>query len=72
MGQVAQTQVGVAAGLYSMIRFAGGVLGVTLGGVLLQQGLDRQLTSVDAYHRVYWFLAGVGFVGVLAGLTLRE
>ena len=72
MGQVPQTQVGVAAGLYSMIRFAGTVLGITLGGVLLQQGLDRELSTVDAYHRVYWFLAGIGFTGVLVGLTLRE
>jgi EmrB/QacA subfamily drug resistance transporter len=72
MGQVPQTQTGVAAGLYSMIRFAGTVLGITLGGVLLQQGLDREMAAVDAYHSVYWFLAGVGFLGVLIGLTLRE
>jgi MFS family permease len=72
MGQVPQTQVGVAAGLYSTIRFAGTVLGITLGGVLLQQGLDRELSTVDVYHRVYLFLAGVGFVGILVGLSLRE
>jgi len=72
MGRVPQTQTGVAAGLYSMIRFAGTVLGITLGGVLLQQGLDQGLMPVNAYHRVYWFLAGVGLIGVMAGLTLRE
>jgi DHA2 family multidrug resistance protein len=72
MGRVSRTQTGVAAGLYSMIRFAGTILGITLGGVLLQQGLDQALVPADAYHRVYWFLAGLGFLGVLTGLTLRE
>ena len=72
MGQVPQTQMGLAAGLYSMIRFFGIVLGTTLNGVLLQQGLDQGLPTVDAYQRVYWFLAGVGFLGIVVGFTLQE
>jgi predicted MFS family arabinose efflux permease len=72
MGQVTQAQMGVAAGLYSMIRFGGMMLGTTLEGVLLQQGLDRGLPTAEAYQMVYWLVAGVGLLGVIVGVTLRE
>ncbi len=72
MGQVPQVQMGVAAGLYSMIRFGGTVLGTALGSVLLQQGLDRGLAPIDAYHLVFGFLAAVALSGVLVGARLQE
>lgn len=71
MGGVPQEEMGVAAGLYSMIRFFGTVLGITLGGVLLRQGLGGGLPAIDAYRMVYWFIASVGALGALIGLTLR-
>ncbi len=55
-----------------MIRFFGTVLGTTLGGVLLQLGLDSGLSTTDAYQAVYWVIAGVASLGVVVGLTLRE
>ena len=65
-------QAGVAAGLYSMIRFAGTVFGTALTGVILQQGLDRGLSVLDAYQGVYWVIAAVALVGATLGATLRE
>lgn len=72
MGQIAQEEAGLAAGLYSMVRFTGTMLGPTMGGVVLQQGLDRSLLPIDAYQTVFWFIAGVAVLGVVSGLGLRE
>lgn len=72
MGKIPQEQVGIAAGLYSMMRFAGTVLGATLAGVVLQQGLNRSLLPIEAYQMVFWLMAGVAGLGVVLGLGLRE
>lgn len=72
MRKVPQTQLGVAAGLYRMIGVSGMVLGATLGGVLLQWGLDRALLPIDAYHIVFWLIAPVALLGAIVGLTLKE
>jgi MFS family permease len=69
---VPQRRIGVAAGLYSMIRFCGTVLGAALQGVLLQHGLDRGLLAVDAYHGCFWFIVGVALLGVMMALKLHE
>jgi len=69
---VPQRRIGVAAGLYSMIRLCGTVLGAALQGVLLQQGLDRGLLAVDAYHGCFWFVAAIALPGVILALRLRE
>ncbi len=71
MVDVPAGQSGVAAGLYSMIRFAGLVFGTALGGVILQQGLDRLLTPVEAYQIVYLFIAGVALLGAGLGVGLK-
>lgn len=47
-------QTGTAAGVYSMIRFAGIVLGTSLAGVLLQLRLDGSTPVLDAYQSVFW------------------
>jgi MFS family permease len=71
-GGMPQAHMGTAAGVYSMIRFGGAMLGATLGGVLLQSGLDRGLSPVDAYQPVFGLIAGVALVGAVIGLTVRE
>jgi len=71
-GGMPQAHMGTAAGVYSMIRFGGAMLGATLGGVLLQGGLDRGLSPVDAYQLVFGLIGGVALVGAVIGLTLRE
>jgi MFS family permease len=72
MGGIAPDQTGMAAGLYSMFRFGGTVLGTALGGVVLQYGLDRYLLTIDAYQMVFWFIAAVATLGVVIGWGLQE
>jgi MFS family permease len=72
MTRVSERQTGVAAGLYSMLRFGGSLFGTALGGVVLQSGLDRQLIPFEAYQIVFWFIAGVALIGTLMGFGLRE
>ncbi len=65
-------QTGIAAGLYSMVRFAGMVLGPAVGGVVLQNGLNQALTELQAYQVVFGVSAGVALAGVVTGWRLRE
>jgi EmrB/QacA subfamily drug resistance transporter len=72
LGGIAPEQTGVAAGIYSMTRFAGSMLAVALAGVILQTGLDRGLPLLDAYQAVFIFLAATGIAGVLITSRLRD
>lgn len=81
MSGIPDEQTGVAAGLYSMIRFAGAILGTALSGVLLQQRLvtitsaaivGENVAFVAAYQGVFWFVAGVAMLGALFGYWLKE
>ncbi|GAB4569273.1 MAG: DHA2 family efflux MFS transporter permease subunit [Anaerolineae bacterium] len=72
MGGVAPDEMGIAAGVYSTIRFGGSVLGTALGGVLLQRGLDLGLAPAAAYHAVFWMIAAVAASGALLGSRLRD
>lgn len=65
-------QTGIAAGLYSMGRFAGMVLGPAVGGVVLQNGLNQALTELQAYQMVFAVSAGVALVGIVTSWRLRE
>lgn len=70
MADIPDEQTGVAAGLYSMIRFAGAILGTALSGVLLQMALTDNAAVVAAYQQVFWFVAGVALLGLLLGMLL--
>lgn len=72
LGHMTQAQVGAAAGLYSMIRFAGAMVGTALAGVILQTHLDLAWPIIDAYQQVFLFFALSGLIGILTGFTLRE
>jgi MFS family permease len=72
LSKIPQAQSGAAAGLYSMIRFTGTVLGTALGGVLLQQGLDQAVLPAEAYQVVFWCIAGVALLGVVIGWGMNE
>lgn len=72
VGNISNAQMGAATGLYSMIRFAGAMVGTALCGVILQHFLDQGLPVIEAYQRSFLFLAGAAFVGVLLGFTLQE
>lgn len=73
MEGIAESETGTAAGLYSMIRFAGIVLGTALAGVMLQMGLEEGGLVLDAYQMVYKMFALVAILGVgLAWLPQGE
>lgn len=72
MHGIASEESGAAAGLYSMIRFAGGILGVALAGVMLQQSLQTADTTVAAYQFVFWLYVAVGVVATAVSWGVRE
>lgn len=63
---------GAAAGLYSMIRFWGMMLGTALAGVLLQTLLDRGMTALTSYRDAYAATIVVGMIGIITVATLKE
>lgn len=71
MSDVPQTQAGAAAGLFSMIRFSGSIVGTTLAGVLLRQSLGYSGLPVTAYQMVFGAVAVVAMVGALLAVRLK-
>ncbi len=71
MAAVSSEQMGMAAGVYSMVRFLGTAVGTTLVGVILQYGLERW-TVLQAYQLVYWFIAIMALLAVVVGWGIRE
>lgn len=69
---IRKEQMGEAAGIYGMIRFIGAICGTALAGVILKLFLDQQLPTIAAYQNVFLFFVGVGVLGVLSSLGLRE
>jgi MFS family permease len=72
MQGVETAETGAAAGLYSMIRFAGQILGVAVAGVVLQQQLLLAPTPIEGYQTVFWLYAGVAVLATLIGLGIGE
>jgi len=70
---VSHDKAATAAGLYSMIRFAGSMLGAAIGGIILAVGVERAGASVGGFRPAFVFLLVVGVAGVLSafGLTRR-
>ena len=72
LGGIPDEQSGAASGVYSMVRFAGSMLSTAIAGVILQTGLDSGLATIQAYQVVYGVLAGLGLLGTLTALRLRQ
>jgi EmrB/QacA subfamily drug resistance transporter len=72
LGHVADQQMGMAAGLYSMSRFAGAAAGTALGGVILQQAFDRGLSLIAAYQVTFLIFALLASTGIIAAFGLHE
>ena len=72
MGTVDEVDRGAAAGVYSMLRFVGAVIGTSLSGVLLQHHLDEGIGVVAAYQGTFVMLAVFPLVGILAAQSLKE
>jgi MFS family permease len=71
MSDIPQRQAGAAAGLFSMIRFSGSILGSTLAGVLLRQTMGSSLLPITAYQMVFGAVAGVALVGAVLAVRLQ-
>lgn len=72
MSKIPPEQVGMAAGLYSMVRFGLGTLGVALAGVVLQYGLNQSIPVIEAYQFTFWLIAGIALSGIVIAWYLRE
>jgi len=73
MHNMEDAEMGVAAGLYSMIRFVGMAIGTALSGVLLQNYLNQSLPLIEAYQSTFLFFAGSALCGLaLAAVGLRK
>jgi EmrB/QacA subfamily drug resistance transporter len=72
MRDIPDEQMGSAAGLYSMLRFAGVVVGVALAGMLLQTQLDAGQPAPVAYRAVFLLFALISLVAIAAAAGLRE
>ncbi len=71
MDHVPQKESGTAAGIYSMGRFFGSIIGTTLIGVFLQEAL--MLTDVQhAYNLAFWFASSVAVIGIVVVSRVRE
>ena len=72
MSEIPDAKVGVAAGVYSFIRFSGMAIGTALAGVLLENLLAEDVAPVAAYQTAYLCFAVVSLVGVAVGMGLRR
>ena len=72
MREVPRELIGGAAGLYSMLRFAGTLIGPVISGVILYAGMEWLPTEVGAYRLSFSSLVVIQVAIVLVGLNLRE
>ena len=71
MESISDNQMGMAAGLYSTIRFGGSVIGIALLGILLQQALERFGIPVQAYQFMFALVMIPVALLILIGWQLR-
>jgi hypothetical protein len=72
LGKIVADRLGLASGLYGMIRFGGMVTGVALVGVLLEAGLNYYADPLPAYQVSYAFTAVAALTGALVVWFMRE
>jgi EmrB/QacA subfamily drug resistance transporter len=72
MDNVPAHRSGAAAGLYSMMRFFGSIIGATIGGVILAKALDYFAQPVQAYHLTFAIWAAVAVLAVITIWPVRD
>ena len=65
-------QMGVAAGVYSMVRFSGMAIGTALAGVLLENLLGEYALPITAYQQAFLSFAFVSLAGLIVSFGLRQ
>lgn len=71
MHGISEAETGGAAGLYSMFRFAGHILGVAVAGVVLQGGAAATAVPIGAYQAAFWLYAVMAVIATLVTLRIR-
>ena len=72
MHGIAAGESGSAAGMYSMLRFTGQILGTAMGGVALQRWLAQTQTPIVAYQQVFWLFVIVAVVATAMSWGVRD
>lgn len=72
MGSVPRARSATAAGIYSMVRFGGSMLGAAVGGVVLYAGLNTYGVSAAGYRPAFLFYLLVSLAGAGAALGLTK
>lgn len=74
MAGVPRSESGAAAGLYSVLRYSGSLLGPAVSGVLLESGLRNAgaAAAAPAYQAAMLAIAAVGIPAVGFALAIRD
>lgn len=72
MDGVPVAQAGAAAGIYSMGRFFGSIVGTTIGGVVLTQARLLTDAPIDTYHIAFWCWSAVALLAVMTIWPVRD
>lgn len=74
-----QERMGIAAGLYGMIRYSGLAFGSAIAGTLLESrltyhgtSLNESIASLLAFHDVFWLLVPVGLIGIASSWFIER
>ncbi len=70
LGTVSRERSATAAGLYSMIRFAGSLFGAAIGGVVLYMGIATHGPTVAGYTPAFLLYLAISIAGAGAALGL--
>ncbi len=62
MHEVPSKDLGAGAGTYSMTRFFGVIFGTSLAGIILENGLQADISLAAAYQQTFLVIAIVGIV----------
>ncbi len=72
MAQIPHERTGAGAGFYSSVRFGGVLLGPTIAGVVLENGLVKYASAVQAYQRTFLVVFIGVIVAILTALKVKD
>ena len=71
MSDISLAQSGMAAGLYSLIRYFGLMMGIAVSGVAVQESISLGASTPTAYRIAWTIVASGALLGAMSGLLLR-
>jgi EmrB/QacA subfamily drug resistance transporter len=67
---VRKVELGVALGIYNMLRFISGTFGVNILGIVVETGRALDAASLAPFRIVFYLLAAVAVVGLLLAMLM--